>query len=134
VLAFEVTDGGELATLIPRAAVALPRRATNEQVPMPVGLTVYVAGSVGDDGPEIVATGEQPKLSNAGAATAPAVLLTVNDCAAVPGPLNVSELGETWIEPTGGVVGWTTTVFVLPPPHAASEPESTAMSKAERAR
>ncbi len=121
-------------TLMPSDADRFPIVTTIAHTPLPVGVTVYVAGSV----VELVvidATGLQPNWSMVGNGGFGVVELTVKACAPVPGPVNASELGATATELAGGGgpggnVGPVTGVeLLLPPPHA--ERHSTAPTTAK---
>jgi hypothetical protein len=112
-------------TLMPSVADRFPIVKTNVQAPFPIGVTVYVAGSV----VEFVVmetTGLHPNGSIVGSGAFAVVELTTNVCAPLPAPVNARLLGvtATEFEPgtgplVGGAVGKTTGAEpLLPPPQA----------------
>src|SRR5947209_14986172 len=129
-------------TLMPSVAERFPMVNTNVHTPLPVGVTVYVAGSVVDD-VVIVATGPQPNGSIVGSGALAVVEVTVNVWAPAPGPLNPRLLGVTATEfapgtgPLVGVGPGTMTVDeppLLPPPQPARNTTAPTTAKNGRKR
>jgi hypothetical protein len=114
-------------TVTPSAAAWLPTRTTTAQLPLPCGVTVYVAGSE-VDAVANVATGEQPMGSITGAGSPATLLLTVKVCAAEPAPPKLSDDGETVIVAAVGGTGVND-----PPPPPPPPPPQAARAHAARA-
>jgi hypothetical protein len=113
-------------TLMPSVADRFPIVTTSVHTPLPVGVTVYVAGNVVDV-VVIVATEPHPNWSTVGAGAFGVEELIVNVCAPAPAPVNASVLGVTDTEllvpvppppppPPGGTE--TGVPLLLPPPQA----------------